>query len=374
MDAAGVIPDGYLDVQDGRIAAVGAWPPADDAAGEVLDAKGGWLLPGFVDAHTHLGMWEDGLGFEGDDGNEDTDPCTPQLRAVDAINPLDRCFEEAREAGVTTVVTGPGSANPIGGQLCALKTWGRRVDDMVVKAPVAMKMALGENPKTVYHGKSQAPVTRMATAAIIREALAQAARYGADKKRAAEDEDVDEPEYDIKCEALLPVVEGRLPVHFHAHRADDIFTAQRLAKEFGLRYVIVHGTEAHLCADLLAQDGVPVLCGPLLCDRSKPELRQLTPANPGIVRRAGAAIGIITDHPVIPLQYLGVCAGLAVREGLPHEEALRAITIGPAQICGIDDRVGSIRVGKDADLVLFPGDPLTVAARPRAVFVGGHRI
>ena len=170
------------------------------------------------------------------------------------------------------------------------------------------------------------------------------------------------------------MVEGRLPVHFHAHRADDIFTAQRLAKEFGLRYVIVHGTEAHLCADLLAQDGVPVLCGPLLCDRSKPELRQLTPANPGIVRRAGAAIGIITDHPVIPLQYLGVCAGLAVREGLPHEEALRAITIGPAQICGIDDRVGSIRVGKDADLVLFPGDPLTVAARPRAVFVGGHRI
>lgn len=366
------IPDGYVDIQGDKIIAVGAMPPPDETSGEVLDAGGAKLFPGFVDAHTHLGMWEDGLGFEGDDGNEDTDPSTPQLRAVDAVNPLDRCFEEARLAGVLTVITGPGSANPIGGQLCALKTYGRRVDDMIVRAPVAMKMALGENPKSAYHGKNQTPVTRMATAAIIREQLAHAVRYAEDMRRAEQDEEADRPEFDSKCEALLPVVEGRLPVHFHAHRADDIFTARRIAKEFGLRYVVVHGTEAHECADLVAQEGAPVLCGPLLCDRSKPELRSLTPANPGVLRRAGADIAIITDHPVIPLQYLGVCAGLAVREGLPYDEALRAITIGPARICGIDDRVGSIRPGKDADLVLFRDDPLTIAARPALVIAGGE--
>lgn len=368
------IPCGFVDIREGKITAVGPMPAAGEAPGEVLDAAGAWLLPGLVDAHTHLGMWEDGLGFEGDDGNEETDPATPQLRAIDAVNPLDRCFEEARAAGVTTVVTGPGSANPIGGQLCAVKTFGRRLDDMVVRAPVAMKMALGENPKTVYHGKSQTPVTRMATAAIIRENLALAARYARDKRRAAEDPEAEEPEYDSKCEALLPVVEGRLPVHFHAHRADDIFTAVRIAEEFHLKYVLVHGTEAHLVTDLLAETGAPVLCGPLLCDRSKPELRALTPANPGLVRAAGLPIGIITDHPVIPLQYLGLCAGLAVREGLPFEEALRAVTIGPAEICGIDDRVGSIRAGKDADLALFPGNPLTLEARPLAVFGGGKRL
>lgn len=374
-DGTTPVPRGYVDIREGKIAAVGAMPPpADETETDVLDAAGAWLFPGFVDAHTHLGMWEDGLGFEGDDGNEDTDPATPQLRAIDAVNPLDRCFEEARAAGVTTVITGPGSANPIGGQLCAIKTYGRRLDDMIVMAPVAIKMALGENPKTVYHGKSQAPVTRMATAAIIRENLALAVRYAADKRRAAEDEEADEPEYDAKCEALLPVVEGRLPVHFHAHRADDILTAVRIAREFHLRYVLVHGTEAHRIADLLAEEGAPVLCGPLLCDRSKPELRHLTPANPGLVRAAGVSIGLITDHPVIPLPYLGLCAGLAVREGLPFEEALRALTIAPAEISGIADRVGSIRVGKDADLVLFPGNPLCVEAKPLAVIAGGVRL
>ena len=204
-----VIENGYVDIEAGRIRAVGAMPPPGEAE-EILNAGGGWLFPGFVDAHTHIGMWEDGLGFEGDDGNEDTDPATPQLRAVDAINMQDRCFAEAAAAGVTTVLTGPGSANPIGGQFCAVKTYGARVDDAVVMAPVAMKMALGENPKTVYHGKNQAPVTRMATAAIIREQLALAARYERDKRRASEDEETDEPEYDAKCEALLPVVRGKL--------------------------------------------------------------------------------------------------------------------------------------------------------------------
>ena len=367
-----VIPDGYVDMENGRITALGAMPAPGGADG-VFDAQGGILLPGLVDAHTHMGMWEDGLGFEGDDGNEDTDPSTPHLRAVDAVNPLDRCFREALEAGVTTVVTGPGSANPIGGQMCAMKTYGRRMEEMVLRAPVAMKMALGENPKTTYNGKSQAPVTRMATAAIIREQLAQAVRYAKDKQRAREDPDTDEPEYDIKCEALLPVVRGELPVHFHAHRLDDIFTARRLAEEFHLRYVVVHGTQGHRAADLLAADGTTVLCGPLLCDRSKPELADLTPANPGLLAAAGVEIAIITDHPVIPAQYLPICAGLAVREGLPREKALEAVTLAPARICGIDDRVGSIAPGKDADLVLFREDPLTLAAKPVAVFAGGRR-
>lgn len=368
------IPDGYVQLQGDRIQAVGPMESlVQEPEDEVLDGQGGWLLPGLIDAHTHLGMWEDGLDFEGDDGNEDTDPSTPQLRAIDALNPLDRCFEEAREAGITTVITGPGSGNPIGGQLCAIKTYGRRIDDMVLREPVAMKMALGENPKRTYHEKSQTPVTRMATAAIIREQLAQAMQYAA-KKRAAQTDEEDEPDYDAKCEALVPVVEGKLPVHFHAHRLDDMFTAQRIAREFGLRYVLVHGTEGHLAADLLAQSGAAVLCGPLLCDRCKPEMRGLTPKNPAILQRAGVKIALITDHPVIPLPYAWVCGGLAVREGLPYEEALKALTLYPAQICGIDDRVGSIAPGKDADLVLFREDPLTMAAKPAAVIAGGRRI
>lgn len=373
MDAP-VIEDGYVEIVEGRIRALGPMTACRAGRADVFNAQGGWLFPGFIDAHTHLGMWEDGLGFEGDDGNEDTDPATPHLRAIDAVNPYDRCFREALEAGVTTVVTGPGSANPIGGQLLAMKTYGGRLDERIVAAPVAMKMALGENPKSVYHGKSQAPVTRMATAAIIREQLARAQRYAQDKERAAADPDLDEPEYDSKCEALLPVVRGDLPVHFHAHRLDDIFTARRIAQEFGLRCVIVHATEAHLAADELAADGVPMLCGPLLCDRSKPELRNLTPANPGMLQAVGAKIALITDHPVVPEQYLPLCAAIAVREGLPHAEALRAITLSPAELLGIAERVGSITPDKDADLVLFDGDPLTAAAKPAAVFAAGERV
>ncbi len=370
---APIIENGYIDIENGRITAIGTMP-APAADGEVWDANGAHLYPGFIDAHCHLGMWEDGLDFEGDDGNEDTDPATPQLRAIDAINPLDRCFEEAREAGITTVVTGPGSANPIGGQLCAIKTAGICTDEMVLKAPCAMKMALGENPKNTYHGKSQTPVTRMATAAIIREQLRMAAEYSKQLLKAQDDPEEDEPEYDAKSEALLPVIRGELPVHFHAHRLDDILTARRIAKEFNLRFVIVHGTAAHLAAELLAKDGIAVLCGPILCDRSKPELRELTPASPAMLHKAGLSIALITDHPVIPLQYLGVCAGLAEREGLPREAALRAVTLDAARIVGIDDRVGSLTVGKDADLVLFADDPLTIAAKPLGVMIDGQWI
>ena len=330
------------------------------------------LLPGFIDAHTHLGMWEDSLGFEGDDGNEDTDPSNPQMRAVDAINPMDKCFSEALDAGVTTVVSGPGSANPIGGQLAALKTGGVRIDDMLLEDYAAMKFALGENPKNTYHEKNQTPVTRMATAAIIREQLYKAKRYEEDIRRAEGEEDL--PDYDMKCEALLPLLRGEKAAHFHAHRCDDIFTALRICREFSLTPVLVHATGGHEAAELLAAEHVPVLCGPLICDRSKPELRELTPRSAGILQRAGVEVAIITDHPVIPIQYLPLCAGLAVREGMDHEAALRAITINPAKICGIADRVGSIDVGKDADFILFREDPLSLAAKPEAVFLNGERV
>ena len=368
------IADGYLRTEGNQIAELGGMPVEPKPGEEVIDAQGAGLYPGFVDAHTHLGMWEDGLTFEGDDGNEETDPVTPQLRAIDAINPVDRCFQVALHAGVTTVVTGPGSANAIGGQMAAVKTYGSCIDHMIVKAPFAIKMALGENPKSVYHGKNQAPSTRMSTAALIREQLYKAKRYQGELERAEKDEDFDMPEFDMKCEALLPALRREIQVHFHAHRADDIFTAVRIAKEFQLDYVVVHGTEAHLIAGGLVETGTRVLSGPFLCDRSKPELRNQTPSTPGILSGAGVPTAIITDHPVIPIQYLPVCAGLAVREGMDYEEALRAITINPAKICGLDHRLGSLEVGKDADLVLFDQDPLTIAAKPKMVIAGGKLV
>lgn len=369
------IDNGWVQVEEDKIRGVGRMDDLpEDGCQSILDAKGGWLFPGFIDAHTHLGMWEDGLGFEGDDGNEDTDPCTPQLRAIDAVNPMDYCFTEALQEGVTTVITGPGSANAIGGQMAAIKTMGKRIDDMIIKAPVAMKFALGENPKTSYHGKSQSPVTRMATASIIREQLSKAVRYYKDIQAAAKDPELEEPEYDAKCEALIPLFRKEVKAHFHAHRCDDIFTAMRIAKEFDLEYVIIHGTQGHKAADVLAKEKVDVLAGPVLCDRSKPELKDLTPANPGILDRAGIRTSIVTDHPVIPIQYLPLCAGLAVREGMEWESAIQAITLVPAKVCGIEDRVGSIRPGKDADLVLFDGNPLTLEAKPLLVLCNGQMV
>lgn len=369
------IPDGWLRTAGRVIRGFGPMERLPDTAGEeVYDAQGGVLLPGLVDAHTHLGMWEDSLGFEGEDGNEETDPATPQLSALDAVNPMDRCFDEALAAGVTTVVTGPGSANPVGGRMIAMKTCGRRVDDMVLKNPVAVKFALGENPKTVYHGKEEAPQTRMATAAIIREQLYKAQKYQRALEKAQEDPDSDEPDFDYKCEALLPVLRGEIQAHFHAHRADDIFTAVRIAKEFHLDFVLVHGTDGHLIAQELKEDGVRVLSGPLLSDRCKPELHNQTPACPGVLSRAGVPLALITDHPVIPIQYLMLCAGLAVKAGMGEEEALQAVTIGPARILGLADRVGSIRAGKDADFAVYDGDPLALQTRVRLVVVNGKQV
>jgi imidazolonepropionase-like amidohydrolase len=373
----GVVRNGSLRIQEGKIVGIGESPCQIGALPdeETVDLNGLRVYPGFVDAHTHLGMCEDSLTFEGDDLNEDTDPLTPHLRALDAINPADRCFQEAAMAGVTTVITGPGSANPIAGQMIAIKTYGNRIDDMIIAQPVAIKFALGENPKTVYHGRNQTPSTRMATAALIREQLNKAQRYLKEKQQAEDrPDDYDLPEYDEKCESLLPLLKGQIAAHFHAHRADDIFTAIRLSKEFSLNYVIVHGTEGHLIVDQLRRESARILSGPFLCDRSKPELQNQSPACPGILTQSGVCTAIITDHPVIPLQYLPVCAALAVREGMKPEDAIRAITINPAKICGISHRVGSIALGKDADISVFAEDPLDLMAKPRMVFSSGQRI
>ncbi|NLP47605.1 MAG: amidohydrolase [Clostridiales bacterium] len=361
--ADGVIENGFVEFTN-KIEAVGSMKNCQPKAGD-LDAKGAMLYPGFIDAHTHLGILEDSLGFEGDDCNETTNPCTPNLRAVDAVNNLDYCFEEAVAAGVTTVVTGPGSANPVAGTSLALKTKGDCLDSMIIKDPLAMKFALGENPKRVYGQKKTTPNTRMATAALIREQLYKAKDY---YEKQMQGEKI---EKDLNLEALSLLFKEDLPAHFHAHRVDDIFTAIRIAEEFNLNFAIIHGTQGHKTADILAKTDAVVMSGPLFSDRSKPELKDATPATPGILSKAGVTTAIITDHPIIPIQYLALCAGLAVREGMDYNKALEAITCLPAKICGIFDRVGSIEVGKDADLLLFDQDPLTLAAKPKKVFIDG---
>lgn len=362
---------GYLRTSGGKIAAVGAMGEIGPVQDEtVLDCRGKLIMPGMIDAHCHVGMWEDGLGFEGDDGNEATDPVTPQLRAIDAINPMERAFSEALRAGITTVVTGPGSANPVAGRICAMKTYGQRVDDMLL-GEIGIKFSLGENPKATYSEKSQSPMTRMAVAALIREALQKAARYLRDSERAREDEECDPPEYDAKCEALLPLLRREMKAHFHVHRADDIFTALRIAREFSLDVLLIHATEGHLVADTLRREEAKVVCGPIIGARSKPELRNHSRANAAILTTHGVDAAICTDHPEMPIDTLALCAGLAAAEGLPKMAAIRAITSLPAQLVGISDRVGSLVPGKDADILIFADDPLTLGAKPERVIAGG---
>ena len=369
-----VLPRGFVLLEGGKIKQVGPMEKLPPWEGPRLDAGGGHITPGFVDAHCHLGLFGDGLGFEGDDGNESTDPCMPQLRGLDGINPLDRCFTEARQGGVTTVLTGPGSANPIAGQFAALKTSGRWVDEMIRKAPAAMKFALGENPKSVYNERKETPITRMATAAIIREYLAKAVEYRDKQDRAEADPDLEMPDFDPKLEALAPVAAGKLPAHFHAHRADDIATAVRIAKEFGLDYVVVHGTEGHLVADRLAAEGARVITGPCLGDRSKPELLNQSLENPVILARAGVKVAICTDHPETPIQYLPLCAAMAVRAGMAEEDALAAITRDAAEIAGLGERAGTLTPGKDADVVVLSGPPLDWRSKVTAVFIDGVQV
>ena len=345
---------GDILIENGKISAIGAALFADDA--EVIDIAGQFVLPGLIDAHCHIGMWEDGMGEEGADGNETTDPITPELRAVDGLNPFDPCFKEAREAGVTTVVTGPGSANVIGGQFAALKTYGRSIEEMVLRDPIAMKAATGENPKSAYAERKVAPTTRMAIASLFRSTMTGAVEY--QKGMAKED---DKPDKDIAMEALLPVINRDLTVKIHAHRADDILTGLRLAKEFNLKVTIDHCTEGYMITDVLKdrliEQGAGIIIGPLLSERSKIELKNLSFSAPRVLEEAGVPFALMTDHPAIPIQFLPVQAGLAVREGLSEETALRSITRYAAEIVGISDRVGTLEVGKDADIAVFDGHP-----------------
>lgn len=377
-------PNGYILISNGIIKEVGDMAAAPNCA-QVYDAGGLFAVPGFVDAHSHLGMWEDAAAFEGDDGNEATDPVTPHLRAIDAINPNDRCFEEALFAGVTAAVVGPGSANPIGGTFAALKTYGRRVDDMLINPCVAMKFAFGENPKSVYNAKKKTPMTRMGTAALIREYLKKTKEYIAGRGGFEGGSQVGfeggsrvgfeggaRANFDFKLEALAPLFLEKLPVKAHAHRADDIFTALRIAREFGLEITIEHCTEGHLIADYLAREGVGVCVGPALTDRSKPELKNLSFETAGALDKAGLCVAIVSDHPVTPEKHLSLCAAMAVKEGMDKSAALRAITINAAKLCKIDDRIGSIRSGKDADIVLFDRHPIDFYSKPAGILAGGE--
>lgn len=374
MDRDIYYENGFVAIEKGKIISIGEMKVCQTPTPDDIDAQGGHVFPGLIDAHCHLGVFGDGLGFEGDDGNESTDPCTPHLRAIDAINPLDRGFSEGRMAGVTTAVTGPGSANPISGQFAAIKTTGKWVDKMIVQAPISMKWAMGENPKYTYHDRHEAPVTRMGIASIIRENLALAQEYLEKLDRAEEDEEEERPDFDAKLEALVPVLRKEIPVHIHAHRADDILTGVRIAQEFDLNYVIVHGTEGHLVADILGELHCPVITGPSLGNRSKPELVNMTIETPAKLQESGVKVAICTDHPEIPLQYLTLCASLAVKGGMNPQEALKSITITPAEILGLSHRIGSLAVGKDADIVISTGHPLNFMSKITAVVIDGKRI
>ena len=361
------IPCGYVDFEDGKITGCGAMEDAPAYSGEILDAKGGYILPGFIDAHTHIGISEEGLRWEGEDCNETTGAVTAEMRVTDGFNPFDTAIAKARRAGVTAAGVSPGSTNVIGGQIAAVKLVGRNIDDMIVKAPAAIKFALGENPKRNYgNAKGSEPMTRMAIAAVMRRTLEKAKRYAA-KKEAGEDV------WDDGLEPLLPLLRGEIPAHFHAHRADDMLTAIRISKEFGLKYSILHATGAEKIADLLAETGTIPVVGPSIGPSGKPETQGTSFATCARLHEAGMEVAITTDHDVTPLWLLPMFTAMCVREGLPEEAALRAITIHAAKALGVDDRIGSIKPGKDADIVVYDGHPFHYMTKPVAVFINGEK-
>ena len=349
------IPNGCVLIgDDGKIISVA--PSIDAPEAQIIDAEGRLVTPGCVDAHCHIGLDNEACGWEGHDYNEMTDPVTPQMRAIDSINPMDEAFPNAIRGGVTTACTGPGSANVVGGTFTTIKLVGKRVDKMIVKDAVAMKCAFGENPKRCYgqNGK-KSPMTRMGTAAVLRELLFKSRRYLEDKEAGKN------PGFDMKLEAMIPVIKGEIPLKAHAHRADDILTSIRIAKEFGLKLTLDHCTDGALIADELGEERYPAFVGPSFGSKTKIELSNKSFATPKALQEAGVKVSIITDAPVIPLQYLPMCAALAVKEGLPMEEGWKAITINPAESVGIGDRVGSLEPGKDGDVVIWTADPMVTA-------------
>ncbi len=369
------IENGTVLVQDGRITAVGQDVAVPEGV-RVVDAEGGWVLPGFIDAHAHVGVGEEAQGWAGRDVNEMTEPVTAHVRAVDAINPADLGFQDAVSGGVLAVNVNPGSGNPIGGQTVAVKCWGKTVDQMVLRQPSGMKSALGENPKRVYGEQQKMPSTRLGTAAVIRGALVDAANYQQrlDYRQSRPEGERKPVDRNLKHEALGLVLRREIPWRQHCHRADDIATALRIAEEFGYDLVIDHGTEAYLLADILAAKDIPVIIGPLLTSRSKVELRNRSIANPGRLAKAGVTIAITTDHPVVPINLLVQQAILAVKEGLDRDTALRSLTINPARITGTDARIGSIEPGKDGDLAIWSGDPLDVFSQVQRAFIDGAEV
>ncbi len=358
-------------IEDKKIKEIGNNIKVDDDT-YIIDASEKFIYPGFIDAHTHLGLWEDAIGYEGADGNEETDPITPNLNPIDGINPMDRCFEDAYKGGITSVCVTPGSANVMAGECIAIKTFGKRIDNMVIKNPVASKIALGENPKSCYGRDEKTPQTRMAIASLLRENLKKAEEYLEQVNLYLEDEENnDKPEYDIRMNSLIKVLNKEIPFKAHVHRADDIFTAIRIAKEFDLDLTLDHCTEGHLIADELLEEGYPVIVGPSLSERSKVELKNLTFETPAILSNKGLNVSITTDHSVVPIQYLPLCASLAMKYGITYEKALESITINPAKALRISDRVGSLEVGKDADIVIWDNDPLQIHSKVLYTIIDG---
>jgi imidazolonepropionase-like amidohydrolase len=370
MTMAGkVYKEGSIVVKGQKIAALSPYP-SPPAGARVIDVTGKYVLPGFIDAHTHIGIYEEIYRIEGDDTNESSDPVTPHLRALDAINMEDLAFQDAIHGGVTTVMTGPGSANVIGGLSVVMKTHARTADEAVIKNPAGLKVALGENPKRVYGNRKKAPMTRMATAALMRETLVAAQNYATKIKKGKKDPDK-QPDRDLKLEAMLPVINGEIPLLIHAHRVDDIITGLRIADEFHLNVIIQHGTEAHKIPGELATRRVPAVVGPSLSSRAKVELKDRSFKTAGVLSQTGVKVAIMTDHPVIPIQYLPLLAALTVRDGMDEEEALKAITINPAEILGIADRVGSLEKGKDADIIVLSGHPFDWRTKVELVLING---
>ena len=361
---------GYVRTKGKRIEEVGSMSSFKykEDGERVLDVNGAWVLPGLIESHAHIGITEEKWGIIGEDSNEETTPVTASLRAIDAVNPMDPAFHDAIEAGITSVMVGPGSANVVGGQFVFMKTQGRCVDHMIVKNPAAMKVAFGENPKTAYGDKNQYPSTRMGTAALLRKTLYQAVRYKKDK------ENGNLTQEDFEMEPWIPVLKKEIPLKAHAHRADDILTAIRIAKEFDVDITIDHGTESHLIVDEIKASGFPVIAGTELTSRSKLEVQNMNFKTNRILNEAGILFSITTDHPVALIQTLPLCAGLAVKYGLPVEEGLKAITINAARICRVDDRVGSLKKGKDADIVVFSGNPMEVFTQTLCTIIDGEII
>lgn len=371
-----VIESGTVLMENGRISAVGPDIPVPHDA-TVVDAKGKIVTPGFIDSHCHIGIAEDGAGWAGQDGNEATDPVTAEVRALDGVNPKDIAYKDAVSAGITCVQVDPGSANIIGGETLVMKTWGSAVvEDLIVRRPSGIKAALGENPKRVYGSQNKMPSTRLGNAAVMRKALYAAKDYLRKKERAeSPDKDPDKtPELNLRHESLARVLRKEIPLRIHCHRADDIMTALRIAKEFEIDISIEHATEGDKVANEILESGFPVTMGPSLTDKSKLEVKDIGFAAPVEVSRAGIKMAIITDHPVLPIQYLRICAGLAIREGIAEECALLAVTRYAAEIARVADRVGTIEPGKDADLVVWSGDPFEYSSKAESVFIDGKQV